>query len=74
MGAIYVTVAIRNPADLEREWEGLFLVDTGATDCMVPRKYLEAIGLMPKGQRTYVLADGKYGQLRHYYGAGGVHG
>ena len=33
-------------------------MDTGATDCMVPRKYLEAIGLMPKGQRTYVLADG----------------
>jgi clan AA aspartic protease len=58
LGAIYVTVAIRNPADLEREWEGLFLVDTGATDCMVPRKYLEAIGLMPKGRRTYVLADG----------------
>ena len=53
MGAIYVTAAIRNPADLEREWEGLFLVDTGATDCMVPRKYLEAIGLMPKGQRTW---------------------
>ena len=59
MGAIYVTVAIRNPADLEREWEGLFLVDTGATDCMVPRQYLEAIGLTPKGKRTYVLADGK---------------
>lgn len=58
MGAIYVSVTIRNPADLEREWEGLFLVDTGATDCLVPKQYLEAIGLTSKGTRTYVLADG----------------
>ena len=58
LGAIYVKAAIRNPADSEREWEGLFLVDTGATDCLVPRKYLETIGLFPKTQRTYVLADG----------------
>ena len=58
MGAIYVTVTIRNPADLEREWTGTFLVDTGATDCLVPRQHLEAIGLTSKGQRTYVLADG----------------
>jgi clan AA aspartic protease len=58
LGAIYVNAVIRNPADSEREWEGLFLVDTGATDCLVPRKYLETIGLVPKTQRTYVLADG----------------
>ena len=58
MGITQVTVAIRNPADLERAWEGLFLVDTGAIDCLVPRQHLEAIGLKPKGQRTYELADG----------------
>ena len=58
MGATHVTVAIRNPADPERVWEGLFLVDTGATDCLVPRSHLEAIGLVPKGRRTYGLADG----------------
>nr|VFK63436.1 MAG: clan AA aspartic protease, AF_0612 family [Candidatus Kentron sp. UNK]VFK72357.1 MAG: clan AA aspartic protease, AF_0612 family [Candidatus Kentron sp. UNK] len=58
MGAIHVTTTIRNPADPEKFWEGLFLVDTGATDCMVPRCHLEAIGLAPKGQRTYELADG----------------
>ena len=58
MGATHVTVAIRNPADPERVWEGLFLVDTGATDCLVPRSHLEAIGLVPKGYRTYGLADG----------------
>ena len=58
MGATYVTVTIRNPAEPERTWEGLFLVDTGATDCLVPRNHLESIGLTPKSQRIYGLADG----------------
>ena len=59
MGATHVTVLIRNPAHPERTWEGLFLVDTGATDSLVPRPHLEAIGLGPKGQRSYELADGR---------------
>ena len=58
MGAIHVTVGIRNPAEPDRVWEGLFLVDTGATDCLVPRQHLESIGLKPEGQRVYELADG----------------
>ena len=58
MGVTQVTVTIRNPAEPDRSWEGLFLVDTGATDCLVPRPYLEAIGLEPKGYRVYELADG----------------
>ena len=58
MGAIHVTVAIRNPAEPDRVWEGLFLVDTGATDCLAPRQFLESIGLAPKAQRVYELADG----------------
>ena len=59
MGATHVTVTIRNPADPDRAWEGLFLVDTGATDSLVPRPHLEAIGLRPKGQRVYELANGE---------------
>lgn len=55
---IHVTVAIRNPAQPDRVWEGLFLVDTGATDCLAPRQQLESIGLAPEGQRVYELADG----------------
>ena len=58
MGATHVNVTIRNPAEPEREWTGVFLVDTGATDCLVPRPHLEAIGLVPKGHRSYELADG----------------
>ena len=62
MGATHVTVTIRNPAEPERSWEGLFLVDTGATDCLVPRSALEGIGLEPRDSRIYELADGS--QLR----------
>ena len=58
MGATHVTVRITNPADQDKYWEGLFLVDTGATDSLVPRPHLEAIGLAPRGRRTYELADG----------------
>ena len=58
MGATHVTVTIRNPAEPDRTWEALFLVDTGATDCLVPRPCLDGIGLQPRGQRVYELADG----------------
>ena len=50
MGATHVTVRITNPADPDRFWEGLFLVDTGATDSLAPRPHLEAIGLKPEGK------------------------
>lgn len=59
MGVTQVTVTIRNPADPSRSWDGLFLVDTGATDCLVPRSCIEAIGLKPEGQRVYETADGQ---------------
>ena len=58
MGATYVDVTIRNPADTRRSWTGRFLVDTGAFDSLVPRPRLEEIGLTPKGSRHYVLANG----------------
>ena len=58
MGVTRVTAAVRNLAEPDRVWEGLFLVDTGATDCLVPRQHLESIGLKPTGQRIYGVADG----------------
>ncbi|MBI4559599.1 MAG: clan AA aspartic protease [Candidatus Hydrogenedentes bacterium] len=53
-----VTVLVRNPAKPTRTWEGLFLVDTGAIDSLVPAHALKRIGLVPKAKRTYELADG----------------
>lgn len=58
MGVTQVTVTVRNPAAPDKTWEGLFLVDTGAVDSLVPRKHLREIGLAPKAQRIYELADG----------------
>ena len=57
MGATYVKVRVTNPAEPDRFWEDLFLVETGAANSLVPRPHLEAIGLAPKG-RAYPLADG----------------
>ena len=37
----------------------MFLVDTGATNSVVPREFLEAIGLSPIRQRTYRMGDGR---------------
>ena len=59
MGATYVDVTIRNPAEPQRSWTGRFLVDTGAFDLLVPRAHLQEIGLKPRGRREYVPADGK---------------
>ena len=58
MGITQVTAAVCNPGNPERRWEGLFLVDTGAIDCMVPGNHLREIGIKPDGKRTYELADG----------------
>jgi len=55
---IQVTVAVCNPANPEQRWEGLFLIDTCAIDCMVPGNRLKEIGIEPRGKRTYELADG----------------
>ena len=58
MGITQVTVAVCNPGEPERRWEELFLVDTGAIDCLVPANRLQEIGIKPEGKRTYELADG----------------
>jgi clan AA aspartic protease len=58
MGVTQVTVEVRNPARPKKAWQGLFLVDTGAVDCLVPGKHLRALGLKARGTRLYELADG----------------
>ena len=59
MGATHVTVTIRNPAAPSRSWDGLFLVDTGATDSLALRSCIEAIGVEPEGRRICEIADGR---------------
>ena len=57
MDVMHINATIRNPADRTKSWQGRFLVDTGATDSVVPKCHLEAIGLEPEEQRRYELAD-----------------
>ncbi|MBI2193006.1 MAG: clan AA aspartic protease [Planctomycetes bacterium] len=58
MGITPVTATLRNPASRLRAWEGLFLVDTGSVDCLVPGKHLRKIRLKLLGKRGFELADG----------------
>lgn len=58
VGLTHVMVTVRNPGEHQLKWEGLFLVDTGAIDCMVPGKALREIGLKPESSRVYERADG----------------
>lgn len=58
MGVVNADVTVSNPADRSRSWRGSFMVDTGATDSLVPRRRLEAIGIQPESRRAYVLANG----------------
>ena len=59
MGIIHVDVTVRNPAEPDKGRRAPFLVDTGAIDSLVPRPWLEAIGLRPESQRIYETADGR---------------
>ena len=68
MGPTYVTVTVRNLADRERSWDGLFRVDPGVADSIVPRGRLEAIGIEPWGSRAGDLPGGTARRL----GVGGA--
>lgn len=63
MGLSEVAVKLGNPAAPERSYEALFLVDTGATDCLAPGEELRKIGVREEGRTAYELADG---QVKEY--------
>ena len=58
VGMTYVSATVTNPAEPDRTWEGNFLVDTGAMNCVVPESALLSIGLMPYTAREVFLFDG----------------
>ena len=58
-GTTQAVVTIRNPAAPDRFWTALFLVDATATDSLVPRPRLEAIGLRPRSRRTHERSHGQ---------------
>jgi len=69
MGVTKVTVAVSNLAKSKKAYEGSFLVDTGAIDCMAPESKLLKAGIKVEGKDVYELANGqpveyKYGFAR----------
>lgn len=59
MGEVRVPVRLTNPYQPTRYWDGMFLVDSGATNSHVPTSVLESIGIQPTGMRDVVLADNR---------------
>lgn len=66
MGLTHVAVKLRN-RDSNGEFNASFLVDTGATDSMVPACELKRIGIKPTGKKTYELANGELQQYEIGY-------
>jgi clan AA aspartic protease len=58
MGLIHVTVTLRAMQKSRKKYEAIFLVDTGATDCMAPASKLQRAGIRRRGRMAYELADG----------------
>jgi predicted aspartyl protease len=63
MGLTYVTATVKDFAGKAAPFEDQFLVDTGAIDCMVDEKRLEAAGVSIDGKDSYELADGSLVEL-----------
>ena len=58
MGLTHVTVALSNLRADGSAFEGEFLVDTGAIDCLAPATALAAAGIAVEGRDVYELANG----------------
>ena len=59
MGLTHVTVRVSELSGNGDPFEAVFLVDTGANDCMVPGERLTEAGIKPEGKATYELANGE---------------
>jgi len=62
MGLTHIAVKVRN-RDSNETFSANFLVDTGATDSMVPASELKRIGIEPTGKKTYEVATGELQQF-----------
>lgn len=58
MGLTKVTTKLTSLYDPQGIYESVFLVDTGAIDCMAPSDELERIGVRREGKMAYELVDG----------------
>jgi clan AA aspartic protease len=59
MGLTHVTTTVWNLAKDRDPYEAVFLVDTGAIDCLVPADALSAAGVKVERKKVYELANGE---------------
>jgi len=64
MGLTRVTTKLTNIESPNKSYESIFLVDTGATDCLAPGDELEKSGVRKEGKTSYEFADGS---VREYH-------
>lgn len=67
MGLVHVDATVTRFNATDGRYEAKFLVDTGATDTMVPASELVRIGITPAGTKVYELADGSRQEYRYGY-------
>ncbi len=58
MGITYAKTTIKNPEHPASQFIADFLIDSGATYTVVPRRHLERIGIKPHRTQEFTLADG----------------
>ncbi len=58
MGLTSLEVEVENPADSERRQPIVGLIDTGAIFSAVPSEVLDNLGIQPKAEQVFTLADG----------------
>jgi len=58
LGLVYAVTEVSNIKGETGSYIMPFLVDTGATDTVIPSNELERIGVTREGKRSYELADG----------------
>ena len=56
MGVVNIRATVAGPSGKKRSLE--FLVDSGASYSVLPTKVWQALGLKPKREHKFVLADG----------------
>lgn len=57
-----VAVTLKDVGSRQAAYEADFVVDTAATDCVVPASTLHRAGVLPVEKMTYNLADGRLHQ------------
>jgi len=58
LGLVYAVTEVKNITGEGETYEMPFLVDTGATDTVIPSHELDKLGVKRVGKRNYELADG----------------